>query len=98
VEYESTASWRLGKDDYIVLRVRIIVNNIETRQLYRKIISTLIIRARVYFSNYENTMMRIGFLGAGKMAQALANGFLKAGKFRLLSTINEYSEHGRRTI
>jgi pyrroline-5-carboxylate reductase len=28
--------------------------------------------------------VRLGFIGAGRMAQALANGFVKAGKYIIL--------------
>lgn len=33
--------------------------------------------------------MRIGFLGAGKMAQALAKGFIKAGNYLKIYIISE---------
>lgn len=34
--------------------------------------------------NIDTKMLKIGFIGGGKMAQALARGFIRAGKKRYL--------------
>lgn len=36
--------------------------------------------------NIDTKMLKIGFIGGGKMAQALAKGFIRAGKNNVLYT------------
>lgn len=39
--------------------------------------------------NIDINMLKIGFLGGGKMAQALARGFIRTGKYFFLIYFND---------
>lgn len=40
-------------------------------------------------------MFKIGFFGGGKMAQALAKGFIRAGKYHFLFSWNSFNDNNR---
>lgn len=41
--------------------------------------------------NIDTKMLKIGFIGGGKMAQALARGFIRSGKDNVIDNVNIHS-------